>query len=727
MRTFGDQGAQSTAGSIFLTVLGSGAVLDGASRLGLRVTMPLLLFAFLLTALLFLEAENERRPHPNWRPVQSTLSGQRSWVWTVAVLSSVLVVTSEIALFVRRGGHDGFPVWLSDLRAEDNSSWIALGTSAALGDRIAPLNFGSGTSLIQGAVNGLSVVFAWASGIPSPSVGVAVLGVGLSYLLLLAIVPLLIGPISQLVWTRTHSASATWGVGVSLFLLLMRFIREVREVGHLTAGFTVLALIGSSIILVSSKASGEPSAMQTRAFWALSFSCLLWFPLRPLSMVFAAIAVSEEILTMRRNVRSQAFYSLLVTAARVMVFFSAVVLRGLPDLRSYFSRRATSGSRALISADGATHETPDLLLLLAALMVTLVLLSARCGTSKERLVVGLLVGYVISVRFADGLFNAEFQYGSTKMLWMMIPVIVVFCSSVLVRDLPGRTVQTLRLGGTAIAFGLLMANSPAVFGVVRTFGPLVWSEVPGSLSGSERYLASESMNRWDEPGGVDLQSSHNQLPVLCVTVDQVNKKPSPNWGFEPYRCTRLLSEVSLETRRTRIPTDAPLDDLWKRFALMDITLGEAVMGSLESGNDLSRSALLLSGSGAIVRSEKIVDLLAQIALSDPIKISTRREWSEEISGRVAHNVEEVNFENHLLNLWVENDVVEVVLVGDLEERSTSVERMPRADVAEKLGRHNLFAGVIFNDPIISERLRCVILLDRQSEASLAWKANQTCD
>ena len=726
VRTFGDHGAQSTPSSILLTVLGSGAVLDGASRLGLRITLPLLLVAFLLTALLFGQAETGRRSQPSGRTLRSEFSQKRSWVWTVAVFSSVLVVISEIVLFVRRGGHDGFPVWLSDLRAEDNSSWIALGTSAGLGDGITPLNFGSGTSLIQGAVNGLGVAFAWASGLPPSSVGVAVLGVGLSYLLLLVIVPLLVGHISQLVWTRTHSASATWGVGISLSIFLMRFMREVRGLGHLTAGFTVLALLGSSMMLVSAKAWGARSEIQTRSLWALSFSCLLWFPLRPLSIVFAVMAVSEEIRGMRTNARCNALSRFPAPMTRATVFFSAVVLRGLPDLRSYFSREETS-SRALISADGATYETPDLLLLLVALMVAFVLLSARNGTPKERFVVGSLVLYTLSVRFLDSLFNADFQYGSTKMLWMMIPVLVVFCTSILVRDLPDRRLQRLRLGGTAMVCGLLMANSTAIFGVVRSFGPLVWSEVPEPLAESEGYIASDSTIRWNEPGGVDLQLSYDSLPILCATVNESSKKPLPMWGFEPYLCTRMMSESSLERRRPRTSTAAPLDHLWKSFSLMGITLGEAVMGSLESGNDLSRAALLLNNKGAIIRSERVIDLLAQIALSDPVNISTRREWNELTSGGLSHSVEEVNLKDHVLSLWVENDVVEVVLVGELEEMSASVERMPRSDVAETLGRDDLFAGVIVNDPSIGEGLRCVILLDRQSEATLAWKANQTCE
>ena len=275
--------------------------------------------------------------------------------------------------------------------------------------------------------------------------------------------------------------------------------------------------------------------------------------------------------------------------------------------------------------------------------------------------------------------------------------------------------------------GLLMANSTAIFGVVRSFGPLVWSEVPEPLSESERYIASDSTMQWNDPGGVDLQLSYDSLPILCATVDQSSKKPLPMWGFEPYLCTRMMSESSLESRRPRTSTEAPLDHLWKSFSLMGTTLGEAVMGSLESGNDLSRAALLLNDKGAIIRSERVIDFLAQIALSDPVNISTRREWNELTSGGLSHSVEEVNLKDHVLSLWVENDVVEVVLVGELEEMSASVERMPRSDVAETLGRDDLFAGVIVNDPSIGEGLRCVILLDRQSEATLAWKANQTCE
>ena len=184
--------------------------------------------------------------------------------------------------------------------------------------------------------------------------------------------------------------------------------------------------------------------------------------------------------------------------------------------------------------------------------------------------------------------------------------------------------------------------------------------------------------------------------------------------------------MSLEHDRDRGTDLDSLERLWKSYALMGASLSEAVMGSAVSGNDLSRPALVLNQDGAILRSERTIDLLAQIALSDPVAVSVQREWSETARGDVSHNVDQLDLEGHRVDLWVSNDVVEVVLVGDLDAMTTSVERTPRADVAELLGRDDLFAGLTIEHPAIGNDLRCLVLVDRQSNGTVAWSKGELC-
>jgi hypothetical protein len=255
---------------------------------------------------------------------------------------------------------------------------------------------------------------------------------------------------------------------------------------------------------------------------------------------------------------------------------------------------------------------------------------------------------------------------------------------------------------------------------------MVWSDVAGSTSELDNPLATDEIVQWDEPGGLNLQLSPWELPTFCVMVDESALRPLPMWEFEPYRCTRKVSYMSLEHLRNRVPASDSLEDLWKTYALMGSSLTATVVGSANSGNDLSRSVLLLDQDGAILRQEKTIDLFAQIALSDAVVVSVQPAWSEPTGGRVLHNVDGLDFESHRADLWVANDVVEVILVSDRGSTPTLVDRTPREDVAELLGRDDLFSGLTIEHPAIRGGLRCIVLVNRQSEGTVAWTSGESC-
>ena len=711
----------------FVTILGTGALLDGVGRLGVRASLPVILVAVGLSAWLFAQTDGAARQRPAENALCRSSLLRRWWVQGLAALTSLLLLVAEGVRFIRRGSHDGFPIWLSDLFHEDNSTWILLGANTATGERLTPLNFGSGTALIQGAVNGLGVLFAWVNGIPASAVGIPVLGVGLSYVLLTAVVPLLVSPICRTVFDRTNSIAATLGVGAGLVAFCLRFMREARDLGHLTAGFTVLALLCATLMLTSLRNPKGVSVIRTQALWAFSFSCLLWFPLRPLSLVFAALALCGEFRILRPLIGHVLNPKALLSTLRATVFGLAVFLRGFPDLTGYVSPGGRDSTRKLIAATGGTYESFDFFILIAASLVGLVLLAARIGEQTERGVLATLSLYAIGIRFLDRFTNSEFQYGSTKMLWIVLPCLVFLSTFLLVRDMSDDTLRRWRLGGVAIVLSLLMANSTSFYGVGRSLGPLIWSEVNGSFSELDNPLAVDDITQWDEPGGIDLRSPVWELPIACIMVDEMSVRPLPLWEFEPYRCTRKVSEMSLEHMRDRGSSAESVEDLWKSYALMNTSLIGATMGSVNSGNDLSRPTLLLSLDGEILRSERTIDLLAQIALSDPVAVSHRTQWDEHNHGGALHNVDLVDVQRGRLDLWVENDVREIVLVGSSSGNHGSTERTPRPDVAELLGRDDLFAGVTIEDPAINEGLRCVVLVSRTSENTVAWQAGEVCE
>lgn len=726
MRPVGDSRTRLTLSWSFLTVLGAGALLDSTSRVGVGPSLPLILGALGVSAALFAQAADGAFVSPSSTSTRVKSSLRRWWVQVAAVLTSMLLLTAEAIRFVRRGSHDGFPVWLSDLFHEDNSSWIMLGTSTATGTRLMPMNFGSGTALLQGAVNGLAVAFAWLRGLPPSAVGVSVMGVGFSYILLVAATPLLIIPICRLAWTRTGSVVGVLSVGASLLIFSLRFTREVRDLGHLTAGFTVFALLFSTLMLTSGRTTRRVAPSRAQALWAFSFSCLLWFPLRPLALVFATLALTDEVRSFPHALKQPSVAQMTVPLLRGAIFFVSVALRAIPDLSSYVSSESRATTRSLIAARGATYEPFDFFLLVTAVLVGVVLLHGSFGTTTERRVLYLLSSYAMSVRFLDRFTNFEFQYGSTKMLWIMLPVLVLLSSTVIVRDVQTERLRGFRLGGVAVSLGLLLANSTSYYGVVRSLGPVVWSDVAGSTSELDNPLATDEIVQWDEPGGLNLQFSPWELPTFCVMVDESALRPLPMWESEPYRCTRKVSYMSLEHLRNRVPASDSLEDLWKSYALMGSSLTATVVGSANSGNDLSRTVLLLDRDGAILRQEKTIDLFAQIALSDAVVVSVRPGWSEPTGGRVPHNVDGLDFESHRADLWVANDVVEVILISDRDSTPTLVDRTPREDVAELLGRDDLFSGLTIEHPAIRGGLRCIVLVNRQSEGTVAWSAGESC-
>jgi len=453
---------------------------------------------------------------------------------------------------------------------------------------------------------------------------------------------------------------------------------------------------------------------------------LLWFPLRPLALVFALIAAWLDLVKGRTRHEASPPWSLSVARLRGVVFLAAVVIRTFPDVRSYISPTSAASTKALLNATGATYEAFDFFLLFGAAVVFSALVNRHIGSQIERLVLTLIALFGVGIRFVDQIASREFEYGSTKMLWIIIPPIVFLGTILLVRDLPGESVNRHQFGAVFLGLSLLLANSVSYFGVARVFGPFIWSDVRGSFVELDNPLAMDSFVQWDEPSGLDLRQSRVEMPIMCVMIDEVDTRPLPLWEFEPYRCTRKVSEFSGEHLRARGTLEPGLDQLWKEYALLDRSLIEAVMGSLKSGNDLSRDTLLLSRNGEIVGRERTVDLLAQIALSDPVAVLSQQRWTGAIDGSAAHNLDTFDPIAGKLDLWVSRDVVSLVLIGDLETDQTTVDRRPRTDVAELLGRDELFSGLTIEHPAITRGLRCIVLVNRNAEGTLAWTSGDSC-
>ena len=708
-----------------ITVLGTGALLDALDRLGLHPTRSLAVVCGLVAFALSSVASQSDRVS-RFAPAQSSGGRSRMWVVVVAATVSAVLLVSDLVRFTRRGGHSGFPIWLSDLYHEDNSSWISLGGNSSSVDWLNAQNFGFGVALIQGAINGISSVLAKLLDLPLASIGVPITAVGLAYVLLMVTVPMIIVPVLQIALQRSSSWLTTLGLGTAVALFLLRFMREVRDLGHLSAGLTVLALLYSARFVCSGPQVAKFSHSDPLALWCLSFSCLLWFPLRPLALVFAFIAVRLDLVDRTSGLETPRILPLSTARIRGILFFGAVLLRTFPDIRSYVSPGSANQTKALVNATGATYEAFDFFLLVGASVVFGTLVSKDVGSRLERLVLSLFVLFGVGIRFVDQLASPEFEYGSTKMLWILLPPVVFLGAIVLVRDISVPNARRHQLGAVFLGLSLLLANSTSFFGVARVLGPFIWSDVRGSFAELDNPMASDGFVQWDEPGGLDLQQVRAEIPIICVMIDEPTSRPRPLWEFEPYRCTRKVSELSAEHLRNRGTAKPALDELWKEYALLDRSLIEAVMGSLESGNDLSRDVLLLSRDGEIFGRERTIDLLAQIALSDPVTVRSQERWTGPLDGSMKHSMDTFDLDSGRIDLWVSTEVVSVVLIGEIEPVDFIVDRKPRADVAKLLGRAQLFSGLTIEHPSIGPGLRCVVLEGKQSNDTVVWSTGESC-
>ena len=708
-----------------IAVLGAGALLDAVDRLGLE---PSRLLAIVCGVVAFTLLKDESESGQRFVSLGPEVDRGRSRL-LVAVLAwcvSALLISSDVVRFVRRGSHSGFPIWLSDLYHEDNSTWISFGTSSSTGDWLDAQNFGYGFALILSALDGAVSVAAALLGTPLTAVGIPITAVGLGYVLLVAAVPLLVLPIVQVVMTRSSSWIATIGVGFGVTVFTLRFMREARDLGHLTAGVAVAALLYSLSLLSANAKTLHTGSTDPIAMWCLSFSCLLWFPLRPLALVFAFVAFWVDIRGIRTASRLRGSPWLSRTNIRGLVFLIAVGFRAMPDVGTYLAPSSRSTTKALVDAAGGTYEVPDVFLLFGSVLVFGVLSSKRIGTRLERFVLSTIVLFVIGIRFVDQIASPDFEYGSTKMLWILLPPIVALSILLLARDVAASLVTEKQFGALFLGISLLLANSTSYFGVARILGPFIWSDVRGSFVELDNLMAKDDYHQWDEPGGLNLQQTRSELPIICMMIDQTDARPLPLWEFEPYRCTRKVSELSMEHSRSRETLNPALDQLWKEYALLDRGLTEAVMGSLESGNDLSRDTLLVNREGELIARERTIDLLAQIALSDPITVRSQQQWDGSLSGVALHSIDSFDPDDGQLDLWVENNVVALVLIGNLDSEEARVERKPRPDVADLLGRDELLSGVTIKHPAIGPTLRCLVLVDRQSNGTVAWSKGELC-
>lgn len=708
---------------VITPLLFGGLVLDALVRVGFQLPR-IVLWGVLVVAVIAW-----RYAFPLAVPSRRIVTGS---FFMATALAVCLVLADLIRLSHEPGGLSS--IFASRvLYHEDNSSWIALGSfSSAQG--IPSGKFGHQLSILYALSRTAASAIGWLVGVEVGSWGVSVAAVTLSYVGLLAITPFLVVPMFRLVRLRTRSMTTSTLVALFFLILLIGFIREVRNLGHLSAGVAVVLFVASVLFLLSRRLEHARSmASQIEPLLILAVMLHVWFPLQPLGFLLSIAAI---ILTWRvghfdgkKNVRCWLRLAVLPAPIIVVLVFryAKVLVQSGVGGSGYYAQ--------LLSLPGATYETYDSLLILLAIFIGL----AFFGVGEREnfaLSVGVaILLYGVAVRFADAAVSLGFDYGSTKLLWVIFPpmIFLFFGVFVSVNDQYSSSKSRRVILGTTLPAFVILLNSTTFFHAVRSFQPFIpfgdqtsFLELEGD--GLENESSEDpSLFRWDELGGVAIGLSPTELPISCIATDGVG--PTPRWGFEPYRCTRKLAEASLVQGIQRESEGPPVDILLRRFPLLQASLTETVMGLVGSGNDLSRELLILDQSGGVIRTERILDFLVQVTsyrelIIESLPSDPGSAWTRE-SDLLQGNIDRVDLDNGTLTGWVDPSVTSLSLIGSDRGEVLAVRRTERDDVAQQLGAGRRYSGFSFTSRQINPGLRCVVAHSSAAEYRILWRAEKS--
>ena len=708
---------------VIAPLLFGGVVLDALLRMGYQPSRMVLLSILLLTVVA-------------WRivfPLERSRRRTFSVSLLVAVgLSTLLILGDLIRLSNEPGGLRSIFATRVHYH-EDNSSWIALGNFSSV-QGVPSGKFGHQLSILHALSRTVASIVSWFGDIEPGSWGASSAAVTVTYIALLGIVPFLILPMFRLVLSRTRSLAASTLVACFLLLFLVGFVREVRTLGHLSAGVAVILIVSSVNLLISNRHQQTLSnGLTIEGLLIFALVMNVWFPLQPLSFMLALIAVTRMWRT-RPDVRKQGgrfWLRLILLPAPIFLVFLFRYVKGI-----FFSEAGVAAYSQLLSAPGATYETYDSLLILLAGVVGLACIKIKARKSLALTVGVTLLSYAVAVRFADALASLGFDYGSTKLIWVLIPPMIFLFFGIFVGESVNVTPKALQntVVGTVLVAFVVLLNSMTFFQSLRSFQPFLpfgdrvsfLEREADGMDAANGLEGESSLIKWDALNGLEVGLSPHELPTSCIAIDGLT--PTPQWGFEPYRCTRKLAEASLVEGIQRESEGQPVDILLRRFPLLQASLTETIVGLVYSGNDLTRQLLILDQTGGVVRTERILDYIVQVTSYRDlmIKFSSSESGSKRVgeTDSLPGSVDHVDLEIGTISGWVDPAVTSLSFVGSWPEEVSSVQRTEREDVAQLQGARSRYSGFSFTSSKINQALRCVVAHSSDEEHRVLWSAEE---
>lgn len=602
----------------------------------------------LLAALVIVALLAWLRPAPDPRPLR------RQLVTVLVPMAFVIVVVFVVTTFLteRPAFYNPLSYLIGHSVAEDNAKWLDFASQLASGNPIeqAVALGGPLQLVIVFVATALSVVSSLLLGGVN-QVAVAANSVVFAEFLMVALVPLALAPIAEMLLARSRAPDprpqgwVPWPLVVLASVVVVSASLLVTGFGHLSLQFTFLIMV-----LWSATFLANPRVARARLLTTLVVAAgmTVWLPLNVLAAVLLG---GWLVILVARPLRRGAGALDIVGSALWFVF--AVCLWGpITSSLAYFLGTATAGGpvdvtrlvsgaggavsasvgavvhapgwiarlinldeNSLFSSAGGTEQAGPILAGLAivsSVLAVVVLSRLRSATDRSTYVrfapVGLLAAFALALTMLDLWTTGDGpHYGSLKFMFMTVIVLL----------------------GTTLPFALL-ALDPDRLGM----SPARWAGVGGVLillvvdTMLPRAAAAIRPGQWSPPIPFDNPASYwwpadvkdsavqtiASNPVACVYLPQGAKVPSAltdspaSDAQRVYSCTRIIAGLAGSDT-----TAQPLVDWLRREWLTNTPAWSDVYDGLVAMPDSvqDKPVILLDEASNVVGLESVRSLLTR--------------------------------------------------------------------------------------------------------------------
>ena len=505
--------------------------------------------------------------------------------WKVTGCYLAPFVALELLRLIREENTGGFAVQIASLGAEDSAAWLRI--SGGFQSQSDYLTWqGVGVVLLLAVASGIFRLTQFIHGQTYGTIGFSTLTVAGAFSLLTLWVPLLMLAMHR---RLRGLATGTRAVVVgSAGIVLLDFVGEAREMGHLTAALSAMAL--ATLLVTLPSMSTETTSRRwelPRLLVALIGISTLWLPFGAIGVVSL---VSLVWLMVRRAPKAVLVVGVLGSVSIIWTLF----------------RYSLENAEKLFVAPGGTQTVSTALLIATVVLIGAVVVLDRDALRLHGLlIVGIAVG---SVLIGDAAFNDVMGYGATKMLWVVAPVIFVVTAC----ELAGAPLfsRMKKLGkGLGVTFGLVAFLTGSAQSLA--------AQVTG-IAGVDHESTAEvpaDVKRWDN-GYLLANRELDEVPAACIIQDQFHGTFKPGW--EGYLCSRFLgwsaemSECPLGLSCDEVFEPYRFSGPFRSYGVNERSIAELLAMSAVSDIDPTRTVLVLNDEGLVLDEVTIAEFLRKL-------------------------------------------------------------------------------------------------------------------